>query len=183
MVIELVRDIEQNKPRTEKRYDFDRIKANLNQYDNAEDKLLYLMEKKTEYLQNKPLYINPSEMPFNEKVDLEIILVKKQNQVKRKRDASALKRIDKTISSSKTKAKINTNINQFVDVFFQMLHEKVVDDKPFLDANPNTLAGLIADNFVDKDGKDIPLETIKTILKPSRFEKRPKGSMRINLLN
>lgn len=32
--------------------------------------------------------------------------------------------------------------------------------------------------FKDKDGKEISTETVKTILKPSRFEKRPKGNAR-----
>jgi len=37
--------------------------------------------------------------------------------------------------------------------------------------------------FNDKEGKEISTETVKTILKPSRFEKRPKGSNRLNLID
>ncbi len=35
--------------------------------------------------------------------------------------------------------------------------------------------------FSDKEGKEISIDTVKTMLKPSRFEKRPKGDARFGL--
>jgi hypothetical protein len=60
------------------------------------------------------------------------------------------------------------------------MHENKVKDKPALEAQPQVIAEIIANNFLDKEGNEISVETVKTILKPSRFEKRPKGNARID---
>ena len=68
-----------------------------------------------------------------------------------------------------------------MDIFFQLMHEKQVNGKPYLEASPNELAEMISETFQDKEGKDISIDTVKTILKPSRFEKRPKGNLRFDV--
>jgi len=185
MVIEVLRDAKQQKPLTHSTFDFDKVKAQLKNYNSAEDKISYLAERKAYYLQNKPAYINTNETPFDIKVDIEIDLIKTQKKLTRKRENASLKRIDKVVSTTvvKSKSRINTNVNQFVDVFFQMMHEKQVDGKPYLQAATADIAEMIAANFTDKEGNDIPVETIKTVLKPSRFEKRPKGNARLIVID
>lgn len=189
MLIELFRqEIQNNKFNPSAQYSFDKVQKKIKEYPSTEEKLSYLMEAKTKYLQNKPQVINPNEVPFNEKIDLEIILLKNQ--------AKLSKRIKETFTSAENKSplsplkkspqspdkfKINANLNQFIDVFFQMMHEKKVNGKPFLEAAPNVLAEMIATWFKDKEGKEISIDTVKTILKPSRIEKRPKGSSRFEI--
>jgi hypothetical protein len=63
------------------------------------------------------------------------------------------------------------------------MYEKKTGNRAWLEAAPNELSEMIAKYFVDKDGKAISVDTIKTILKPSRYEKRPKGSNRINIID
>ena len=59
--------------------------------------------------------------------------------------------------------------------------QKTADGNPYFDANANQIADLIVNNFVDKDGNPISPQTVKTILKPSKEEKRPNNGKRIDL--
>jgi len=79
------------------------------------------------------------------------------------------------------KMQINCNLNQFIDVHYQFTRELFVDGKPILDGSVNDLVAIIVNSFLDKDGKDISPETVKTILTPSRTEKRPKPHKRIDI--
>jgi hypothetical protein len=179
MVIELLREeIEAGKLKPS-RFDFRKVKSKITSYQSPEDKLSYLLEVKTEYLQNKPIVVDPHEVPFDQKCDLEIKLLK--SQIKLKKTKPKVSSVIRTTEEKKSKLQINSNLNQFVDIFFQLIHEKKVDGKPYLDATPNELAYLISESFKDKDGHEINPETIKTILKPSRFEKRPKGNARVSV--
>ena len=187
MIIEVMRDvIEQKKQAPDSKFNFVKLKSDIKQY-NYEEKVSYLMEAKTEYLQNKPKMVDLNEVQFDEKINLELELIETQQKLNEKQpeyiNGSKLQSplsLQKK-SPAKTKFKINTNLNQFVDIFFQLMHEKRNDGKPYLEASPNELAEMINIWFKDKEGKEISIETIKTILKPSRIEKRPKGNARFNV--
>ncbi|TDD99901.1 hypothetical protein E0F76_03265 [Flavobacterium cellulosilyticum] len=43
------------------------------------------------------------------------------------------------------------------------------------------MVAIVVNSFLDKEGKDISPETVKTILTPSRTEKRPKPHKRIDI--
>ena len=79
------------------------------------------------------------------------------------------------------KMQINCNLNQFIDVHYQFTRELFVDGKSMIDGSVNDLVAIIVNSYVDKDGKDISPETVKTILTPSRTEKRPKPHKRIDI--
>lgn len=187
VLIELLRqEIESGKTVPANRFNFNLVKQQLKSYPAIEDKLLYLMEAKTEYLQNRPAFLNPSEVPFDEKCGLEIILLKNKRRLNKQRAEAFANQQNKSplgplkkSPESPAKSKINTNLNRFVDIFFQLMHENKENDKPALEAQSQVIAEMIANYFIDKDGNEISVETVKTILKPSRFEKRPKGNSRI----
>lgn len=196
VVIELFRqEIQNNKFAPASRFNFEKVKQKVKGYTTTEEKLLCLAEAKTDYLQNKPAQVPPGEVPFDEKVQLEIDLLKTQSKLSKKRQQTFTDQETKSPlgplkkhamskaegSLAKPKFQINSNLNVFVDIFFQLMHEKNVNGRPFLEASPNELAEMIATWFKDKEGKEISVETVKTILKPSRFEKRPKGNTRINV--
>jgi hypothetical protein len=196
VVIELFRqDIQTHKISPASRFNFDKLKLKVKNYPTIEEKLLCLAEAKTEYLQNKPAQAPTGEVPFDEKVQLEIDLLKTQSKLSKKRQQTftdqstksppgplkkhALSKIEG--APAKPKFQINSNLNVFVDIFYQLMHEKKINGKPYLDASPNELCEMIAAYFKDKEGRDISIDTIKTILKPSRFEKRPKGNTRFDI--
>ncbi len=70
VVIELLRqEIESNKFIGSK-YNFKAVKQKIQTYKTPEEKLSYLLEVKTEYLQYKPAVTNANEVPFDVQCDL-----------------------------------------------------------------------------------------------------------------
>jgi hypothetical protein len=178
------------------KFDFDKLKLKLEAYETTEEKLGCLLEAKTDYLLNKPKLIDPTEMPFDQKCDLQINLLKDKRKLEKKtrvrtlnsgaggRRKLALSNAEGSPQSAVnvSKLQINSKLNLVVDVFYQLMYEKHVNGRPIISGSPNEVAEVIAMMFKDKDGHDISPETVKTILKPSRVEKRPKDSVRLNLL-
>jgi hypothetical protein len=79
------------------------------------------------------------------------------------------------------KLKFNGNLNQLVDMFYQLNRELFIDGKPYIDENTNDLADWIVNSFLDKEGKEISPLTVKTILKPSKEDKRPNTHKRLDI--
>ncbi len=179
MVIELLRqEIECNKFNKAARFDFDRVKGKLKQYQTPEEQLSFLYEAHAEYLQNKPKLVDPSEIPFDQKCLIEIEKIERLEQLKKR---SAQRTAVLNGKSVKEKIPIRGHLNILVDAFYQMLHEKKANGLPYLDANATEITTFIVDNFVDKDGHPISESTVRTMLSPNKPEKRPKNDNRINL--
>jgi len=179
MIIELLRqEIENNKFNVLHRFDFDKLKARIKNYQNSEEKLFALYEAQAEYLQNKPKVIDPTETLFDEKCSIEIDKIEKLEQLKKRmpeRNAIFNKQ------PLKHKIVIRGHINILVDAFYQMLHEKKANGLPYLDVNTPDLIHFITSNFADKDGYPLSESTVRTILSPNRAEKRPKNDNKIQL--
>ena len=162
------------------KYDFDKLKLKLSGYQTTEEQLACLLEAKTDYLLNKPKLIDPTEMPFDQKCDLQINLLKDKRKLEKKSKPKVLKSPLATPKKTPlapgtfSKLRINSKLNQFVDIFYQLMYEKEI-----ISGSPNDLAEGLAMLFKDKNGEDISPDTVKTILKPSRVEKRPKSDGRI----
>lgn len=62
------------------------------------------------------------------------------------------------------------------------MYEKQVNGKSYLSATRNEVVEVISKIFIDKEGNEISQDTVKTILRPSRFEKRPKGNVRLDMI-
>lgn len=145
------------------------------------------MEARTAYLQNKPKFMDVNEIPFDEKINLEVDLIKSQQKLSKKTKAIDNQEGKSPKSPSDLKRdsvglfQFNCQTNVFVDVFFQLTKEMQIDGKPLLDIGSNELAQFITDNFMDKNGSTLSLNTVKTILNISRPEKRPASEKRINL--
>ncbi len=177
MIIEVMRDAIEHQVSSQKNtFDIKEVKQKLKQYDTVEDKLFYLCEVETEYKQERPAILNPHSVPFDEQISLEIEKLNKQEAL---REKSNLKKGTVTITN-KTNAippiKLNCNINYFVDVFFQLSQEKQAIANPLKE-----ISEFIASNVIDKDGNQISADSVYTMLKPSNFDKRPKGNSRFKL--
>ncbi len=79
------------------------------------------------------------------------------------------------------KLKINCNINQMVDIFYQLHRELFIDGKPIIDGNINDIIAVIVNSFTDKEGRDLSPDTVATMIKPSKTDKRPKPHKRIDI--
>ena len=89
--------------------------------------------------------------------------------------------INKSIHILENKIIFDSSLNQPLYVFFQLNRELFIEGKPFLDAGTNDFVALICNNFVDKDGHEISAATVETILRPSKYDKRPKSHKRVDI--
>ena len=165
----------------ERYFSFKEVKEELDRIFIFEEKIVYLTNQKYDYQQSVIDFVNKNLPPFDEQCTNEIerlIEVRKLEEQLKKKNANNIK---KSTSTLENKIKINSNLNQLVYVFFQLNRELFIEGKPFLDANTNDFVALICNNFVDKEGRKISPDTVRTILTPSKSDKRPKAHKRIDL--
>lgn len=163
----------------DRHFSFYEIKKQLVTCQSDEEKILLLTKEMFEYQQASIEFINQKIPMYDVQCAKEIehiyALQKLQaavEQTKREQNQNQL---------PFKKMQINCNLNQFIDIHYQFTRELFVDGKSMIDGSVNDLVAIIVNSYVDKDGKDISPETVKTILTPSRTEKRPKQHKRIDI--
>lgn len=163
----------------ERYFSFKEVKEKLKSIIAFEEKILYLTHQKYDYQQSVIDFINQNLRQFDELCEKEIerlIEVKKLEEQLEKTPSKSSKK-----NCFGKKIKINSNLNQFVDVFYQLNREQLIEGKPILDGNTKDFVLMICNNFVDKNGHDISKASVETILRPSKYDKRPKFHNRINV--
>jgi len=163
----------------DRHFSFYEIKKQLEKINDDNQKILLLTKEMFEYQQANIEFINQKTPFYDAQCTKEI------------ENIYALQKIQAAIEQAKNhktgnqipfkKMQINCNLNQFIDIHYQFTRELFVDGKSMIDGSVNDLVAIIVNSYVDKDGKDISPETVKTILTPSRTEKRPKPHKRIDI--
>lgn len=157
------------------KFDINQVKNKLKDYPIFEDKLSFLCEMETEYKQLRPVIHNAGIVPFDEQIGLEIDKLTKQEALKEKSKQRNSHAITQT-TNTKPQLKLNCNLNFYVDVFFQLSQEK-----QFISGSLRDIAEYIASGVLDKDGNPVSPDSVYSMLKPSNFDKRPKGNSRFKL--
>lgn len=183
--------VKEPQPKTPKKYinaesedryfSFYELKKQLANCTNDDEKILLLTKEKFEYQQANIEFINQKTPLYDDQCSKEIEHI------------YALQKLQAAVEQTKTvqnqnqlpfkKMQINCNLNQFVDIHYQLTRELFVDGKSMVDGSVNDMVAIIVNSYLDKDGKEISPETVKTILTPSRTEKRPKPHKRIDIDN
>jgi hypothetical protein len=163
----------------DRHFSFYEIKKQLVTCQSDEEKILLLTKEMFEYQQASIEFINQKTPMYDVQCAKEIehiyALQKLQAAVEK------TKREQNQNQLPFKKMQINCNLNQFIDIHYQFTRELFVDGKSMIDGSVNDLVAIIVNSYVDKDGKEISPETVKTILTPSRTEKRPKPHKRIDI--
>jgi hypothetical protein len=157
-------------------FDFKQVLEELANLNSFADKCIYLIERKTEYLQTDHVYIKKNAKPFDILCELEIEKLETQEQLKKHVDNKNLATI---IPSKSDRVPINGSLNVLVDAFYQMLYEYQVNGKTFISCPQSKIVDIIVNNFLDKDNREISPSTVRTILSEGKSEKRPKKDKRI----
>ena len=165
----------------ERYFSFKEVKEELDRIIIFEEKIVYLTNQKFDYQQSVIDFVNKSLPPFDEQCTNEIERLIEVRKLEEQLSKKKTNHINKSTPTLENKIKINSNLNQLVDVFFQLNRELFIEGKPFLDANTNDFVTLICNNFVDKDGHEISAATVETILRPSKYDKRPKSHKRVDI--
>lgn len=163
----------------ERYFSFYEIKKQLSSLEDDNEKILLLTKEKHEYKQANIEFLNQKLPLFDKQCAKEIEQIYEMQNIK-----STIEKLKPatTISPNNfTKLQFNCNVNQFVDIFYQLSREILVDGKPVIEGNINDVANIIVNSFVDKDGKEISPQSVKTILQPSREDKRPNSNKRIDV--
>ena len=163
----------------DRHFSFYEIKKQLVNCESDDEKILLLTKEMFEYQQANIEFINQKTPFYDAQCAKEIehiyALQKLQAAVEQTKREQNLNQMPFK------KIQINCNLNQFIDVYYQFTRELFVDGKSMIDGSVNDLVAIIVNSYVDKDGKEISPETVKTILTPSRTEKRPKPHKRIDI--
>ena len=163
----------------DRHFSFYELKKQLDNINDDNQKILLLTKEMFEYQQANIEFVNQKTPFYDAQCTKEI------------ENIYALQKIQTAIEDAQNhktgcqmlfkKMQINCNLNQFIDIHYQFSRELFVDGKSILDGSVNDLVAIIVNSYVDKDGKEISPETVKTILTPSRTEKRPKPHKRIDI--
>ena len=160
-------------------FSFYEIKKQLVTLEDDNEKILLLTKEKHEYKQANIEFLNQKMPLFDEQCCKEIEQIYEMQTLKG--SIAKLKPATTINPTTLTKLQFNCNVNQFVDIFYQLTREIIIDGKPIIEGNINDMAAIIVNSFVDKDGKEISPQSVKTILQPSREDKRPNSHKRIDL--
>lgn len=160
-------------------FSFYELKKQLEKTPCDKQKIILLTKERHDYKQSNIEFINLKIPLFDKQCSKEIEQIYELLKLKTELEESKPANISNP--NQFNKMRFNGNLNQLVDIFYQLNRELFVDGKSYIDGNTNDLVALIVNSFVDKDGKEISPLTVKTILKPSKEEKRPNTHKRIDI--
>jgi hypothetical protein len=163
----------------ERYFSFYEARKQIELFKDDKEKILFLTKEKFEFESANIDFINQHQPDFGLQCQKEIDHIYHLKKLSDELEKTNTSNNNKALPF--TKLKINIQINQLVDIFYQFTREHFVDGKPIIDGNTNDIIAFIANSFVDKDGREISPQTIKTMLSPSKTEKRPKPHKRIDI--
>ena len=163
----------------DRHFSFFEVKNHIETLSNFSEKIIFLTEEVFAYRQADKFSINTTLQAYDEQCTH--LIEQLQTIRKMKADFAKEQQNNMPIQNQHKKLKFNGNLNQLVDMFYQLNRELFIDGKPYIDENTNDLADWIVNSFLDKEGKEISPLTVKTILKPSKEDKRPNTHKRLDI--
>ena len=163
----------------ERYFSFHEVKQHIETIENFGEKIIYLADEIFEYKQADIISINNKLQMYDAQCNH--LMEKLQTMRKMRAELEKEQKEQNQNQLPFKKMQINCNLNQFIDIHYQFTRELFVDGKSMIDGSVTDLVAIIVNSYVDKDGKEISPDTVKTILTPSRTEKRPKPHKRIDI--
>lgn len=155
------------------------MQQKLEEMESFDEKELYILREKFAYSHSSIESVHPKLPSFEEECEKLIIEIQRLAQVEEK--IKSKKTVEKSFETKSPIIRTYLKINQLVDIFYQLKNEIFEDGRTAFDIENSELEQFIHINFRDKDGNQISLSTIRTILSTARVEKRPKGSKRVDI--
>jgi hypothetical protein len=147
--------------------------------DTFEEKITYLHDQIFDYNQDQNKYVIPNQDAFDALCQSQIQRLTTIEEVRHK--AALRRNLENGNTQPVIKMKINGKVNYFIDIFYRLMREVIVDGKPYLLATDKQVAEYFSNHYLDRNGKDISVKYILTILEKNRPEKRPKRDKGFNL--
>jgi hypothetical protein len=162
-----------------KEYNFIKVKEFCKTLDTFEEKITYLHDQIFDYNQDQNKYVIPNQDAFDALCQSQIQRLTTIEEVRHK--AALRRNLENGNTQPVIKMKINGKVNYFIDIFYRLMREVIVDGKPYLLATDKQVAEYFSNHYLDRNGKDISVKYILTILEKNRPEKRPKRDKGFNL--
>ena len=177
-------DIDENKIKPAKKYinaeseeryfSFYEVQKEVDRISTDREKILFLTREKFAY-ERAIITVQYLQLPLFPK-ECDKLINEIETLAKLQEEEKSTELSEKSTVDFFKKVKTNLKVNQLVDIFIQLQREYFVDSRPAIEAENSEIVQLICNNFIDKDGNSISPQTVKTIMMPSKPEKRPKGS-------
>lgn len=160
-------------------FSFRELKNRVDGMSDYAEKILLLTHEKFEYEQAGIDFLNSRLPDYSEQCQKEIDHIQHLNMLANEFSMEQTPVKNETMPFNRLK--INCNVNQLVDIFYRLTREIHVGDKPVIDGDTKDVVSFIVNSFVDRDGRALSPDTVKTILTPARSEKRPKAHKKIDI--
>ena len=160
-------------------FSFRKTKKRIAKLPTDNERIIFLTKEKFEYEQANHNFVNPNLPDYAQQCQKEIDHIQHLNCLADKFSEEDI--VNQVGILPFTRLQMNCNINQLVDVFYRLNREMFVNDKPILDGNVNDFIAVIVNCFLDKNGRELSPQTVRTIFTPSKTDKRPKPYRRVDL--
>ena len=154
-------------------YRFDSLKLQIDKLETYHAKKAFLLRMKTDYLQNQFKYDREDEVDFDVQIDLELTYLKAVQKMHREKDFSLVAKPMVVIWE------LPQNI--LIDFFYQCLNKELPSGRKGISNSKKFIEQFLSSHFSSPNGKLFSATSIRTIMTPSRFEKRPSTEDRIDL--
>ena len=158
----------------ERYFSFYEVQKEVDRISTDREKILFLTREKFAY-ERAIITVQYLQLPLFPK-ECDKLINEIETLAKLQEEEKSTELSEKSTVDFFKKVKTNLKVNQLFDVFIQLQREYFVDSRPAVEAENSEIVQLICNNFTDKDGNPISPQTVKTIMMPSKPEKRPKGS-------
>lgn len=155
------------------KFKLENIKAQVDQLEKVKDKTDFLWRILTDFQQSE--YAEMIGLPNIEKqINLEIKYQKRINKQKKKSSST-------TPDNQIKRVVWYGQLNQLVDIYYRCRRTVSDKGKKLLNLTNEEIVNIIINQYTDENGETYSPSTIRTILRPGRVGKRPKGDKRIDL--
>jgi hypothetical protein len=156
-------------------YQFDLIKPHLDKLETYHKKKAYLLRIKTDYLQKRYDFDREDGVDFDEQIDLELDYLEAIKKLSQEANFSLTSKLEPMV------VKWELPQNVFIDFIYQCMTMETPSGKKAISNSKRFMEKFLSTHFASPDGKKFSPTTIRTIMTPSRYEKRPSPEDRIDL--
>jgi hypothetical protein len=159
------------------------VKNHIETLDDFTEKLIYLTQEAFAYKQADKFSINTTLQPYDQQCNHQIEHLQTLRKMRSDYEKEQLEKFNSTklVKLPRLKIRINGPINILTDAYKQMMNNVKPNGKPYLEYKIIEIAQFICDNYLDENGNELSIQTIKTYLSPTRTDKNPNNDWKIKL--
>jgi hypothetical protein len=159
------------------------VKNHIETLDDFTEKLIYLTQEAFAYKQADKFSINTTLQPYDQQCNHQIEHLQTLRKMRSEYEKEQLEKFNSTklVKVATLKIRLNGPINILTDAYKQMMNDVKPNGKPYLEYKIIEIAKFICDNYLDENGNELSIQTIKTYLSPTRTDKNPNNHWKIKL--